>query len=126
MSFVEQIVVDDEGVRFHDLFFRPKVFRWSDIKEVQSDIMTSAGDGISIRVYDVVSRHRYRWMIGPWIARYKDLLRDILAYVPDDAKTDVNVYHAIRQRGETIQDAYRTLGRRRQRLQETQETASEK
>ena len=118
MSLIERIVVNDEGVRFHNLFFRWQQFRWSDIEQVRSDISTSAGgEGISIRVYNVVSRHhRHRWMTGPWIAHYKDLLRDILLHVPDDAQTDVNIYHAIRRRGETIQDTYRALGQQRAAL----------
>jgi hypothetical protein len=119
MSFIERIQLDDHGISFHDLLFQQRRFPWPDIKQVRSDISSTHGEGISFQVYDIISRHhRLPWTIGPWIARYKDLLRDILTHLPDDAQTDVHVYHAIRRRGETVEDAYRALGRHRAAPQE--------
>ena len=117
ISFIERIVVDEHDVQFHDMLFRRRRFSWADIKQIRSDILTTSGEGISFRIYNVVSRnHRRRWMIGLWIAHYKNLLRAILVHVPDDAQTDVNVYHAIRQRGQTIRDVCQAIADERQKI----------
>ena len=119
MSLIGQIVVDEDGLTYHNLFFHRRHVPWSEIKCIRSDFTAPVGgEGITLRVYNVVNYHnRTLVMIGPsWIAHYKDLLRDILAHVPDDAQTDVHVYHAIRRRGETAQEAYRVLGRQRQEV----------
>ena len=119
MSLIGQIVVDEDGLTYHNLFFHRRHVPWSEIKCIRSDFTAPVGgEGITLRVYNVVNYHnRTLVMIGPsWIAHYKDLLRDLLLHVPEDAQTDVNVYHAIRRRGETIQDVYRALGQDRAAL----------
>ena len=113
-SFANKITVADAHIRFEAArLFPSRELAWSEIGYVKSDSIGGTGDAPSIDAYWLIPkdrRSRKRVLIGPWVAHYKQLLREILERVPPDTKIDLDVFQTVRHRGEeTIQHTARAI-----------------
>ena len=114
LSFATKITVTDADIRFEAAHMLPtRELAWSEIGYVKSDSIGGTGDAPSLDAYMLIPRDRRsrkRVLFGPWIANYKQLLREILERVPPDTKIDHDIFQIVRHRGEeTIQHTARAI-----------------
>jgi len=104
LCFMTRITISPEGIRFEAAHLLPTwELRWHQIGHIKID-SSGTHDTPSIDAYVLIPndrRIRKRIFIGPWIANYKQLLREVLEHVPPDATVDPAVVRIVRKPGET-------------------------
>ncbi len=113
-SFATTITINDIGIYFNAAHLLPsRELAWSAIGYVKFDSVGGTGDAPSLDAYVLIPsdrRSRKRVLFGPWIANYKQLLREILERVSPDTKIDPDIFRIVRHRGEeTIQHTARAI-----------------
>lgn len=113
-SFANKITITDAHIRFEATHLFPsRELAWSEIGYVKFDSIGGTGDAPSLDAYVLIPRDRRsrkRVLFGPWIANYKQLLREILERVSPDTKIDPDIFRIVRHRGEeTIQHTARAI-----------------
>lgn len=114
LSFATKITVTDACIRLNAAHLLPsRELAWSEIGYVKFDSIGGTGDAPSLDAYVLIPRDRRsrkRVLFGPWIANYKQLLREVLERVPPDTKIDPDIFRIVRHRGEeTIQHTARAI-----------------
>jgi len=96
LTFATKITINDASIHLEAAHLLPsRKMVWTEIGYVKSDSIGGTGDAPSIDAYWLIPkdrRSRKRVLIGPWIASYKQLLREVLERVPPDTKIDADVF----------------------------------
>jgi len=114
LSFTTKITTNDTGIYFNAAHLLPsRELAWTEIGYVKFDSIGGTGDAPSLDAYVLIPRDRRsrkRILFGPWMANYKQLLREILERVLPDTKIDQDIFQIVRHRGEeTIQHTARAI-----------------
>lgn len=113
-SLTTNITINDAYIHFGAAHLLPtRKLAWNEIGYVKFDSIGGTGDSPSLDAYVLIPRDRRsrkRVLFGPWMANYKQLLREILERVTPDTKIDSDIFRIVRHRGEeTIQHTARAI-----------------